>query len=385
MKKTIQTIIKSAALLLGGAIVLTSCGGEAPTNVSKLHIELDSLKVVRAELNKSILAVEERIEDMDTAAVGKFITTFGASSGEFNHYFEVYGNVESDKSAIIYAENSGVVRQISVREGQEVKKGQKLVSLDTQIIDRNIDEVKTSLNLATTLYQKQKKLWDQNVGSEVQYLEAKNRMESLESSLATLEEQRNKSTVTAPFSGVVDKIYPKVGEMAGGQSPIVRIVNLSEVYINADVSERYVTSIQKDDMVTVIANRTDTVESSISKIGSFINSANRTFEIRVDINETLTSARPNSLVVLKINDYKDKDAVIIPSSIIMQDGSGRDYVFLVTKNEKGHDVASKTLVDVGPSYEGNTVIENGVNPGDVVVDKGSRSVRGGDKVQEVTL
>lgn len=385
MKKTFQTITKSAALLISGAIVLTSCGGEAPTNLSKLHTELDSLKVVRAELNRSILAVEEHIEDLDTVAIGKFITTFGATAGEFNHYFEVYGNVESDKSAIIYAENPGVVRQITVREGQEVTKGQRLVSLDTQIIDRNIDEVKTSLDLATTLYQKQKKLWDQNVGSEVQYLEAKNRMESLESSLATLEEQRNKSTVYAPFTGVVDKIYPKVGEMAGGQSPIIRIVNLKEVYINADVSERYVSSIKKGDMVTVIANRTDTIESSISKIGSFINSANRTFEIRVDINETLTSARPNSLVVLKINDYKDTDAVIIPSSIIMQDGSGRDYVFLVTKNEKGHEVATKTLVNLGPSYEGNTVIENGVKPGDVLVDKGSRSVRGGDKVQEVTL
>lgn len=385
MKRIIQTITKSAVLLIGVAIVLTSCGGEAPTDLLKLQSELDSLKGVRTEINKSIGAVEERIEDMDTAAVGKFITTFGATLGEFNHYFEVYGNVESDKSAIIYAESAGVVRQISVKEGQEVKKGQKMVSLDTQIIDRNIDEVRTSLNLATTLYEKQKKLWDQNVGSELQYLEAKNRKESLESSLATLEEQRNKSTVHAPFTGVVDKVYPKVGEMAGGQSPIIRIVNLKEVYINADVSERYVTSIKKDDMVTVIANRTDTIESSISQIGSFINASNRTFEIRVDIKETLTSARPNSLVVLKINDYKDSDAVIIPSSIIMQDGTGRNYVFLVTKNEKGQDVAAKTLVDIGPSYEGKTVIENGVNPGDVVVDKGSRSVRGGDKVQEVTL
>lgn len=385
MKNTILTNLKNAAFLIGGAVLFAACGSQPESDLDKLQMRLDSLKLVRTELNASILTLEDHIEEMDSVEVGKLITTFKASEGEFNHYFEVYGNVESDKAAIIYAESPGVVRQIVVGEGQEVRKGQRLVNLDTEIIDRNIDEVNTSLDLATSLFEKQKKLWDQNVGSEVQFLEAKNRKESLESSLATLQEQRNKANVHAPFDGVVDKIYPKVGEMASGQSPIVRIVNLSKVYVTADISERYVGSIKKNDGVTIIANRKDTLESSIAQIGSFINPANRTFEVRVDIEETLESARPNSLVVLKVNDYKDTSAVVLPSAVIMQDGSGRDYVFVIGQNDKGHDIAVKTLVEVGPSYEGKTVIEAGVNPGDRVVDKGSRSVRGGDKIQEVTL
>lgn len=365
---------------------LVACGAMEPeTDLEKLHAKLDSLKGVRTQLNENILALETEIEVLDTTIKGKLITTYQAEETEFKHFFEVFGNVASDKAAILYAETPGVVRQILVEEGQQVSKGQRMVSLDTELIDRNIDELETQLDLATTLFNKQSKLWEQNVGSELQYLEAKNRKESLEKSIATLREQRSMSTVTAPFSGIVDKIYPKVGEMASGQSPIIRIVNLGQVYIEAEISENYINTIKKGDKVTVIANRKDTVYSEIDQLGSFINPINRTFSIRVNLEEGLQSVRPNSLVILKINDYTDNEAVVVPSAMIMQDGRGEDYLFTVSQDENGFDIATKQPIKTGHSYEGITVVEDGLSSGAIIVDKGSRGVRDGDRVEKTTL
>lgn len=369
---------------VAAALVFTACQ-PTDTDLAKLESKLDSLKTARGETDALITEVEAMIAELDSTEKRKFITTYTASVDTFQHFFEVYGNVESDKAAVIYAEAAGVVREITVNEGEEVSKGQKLVALDTEIIDRNIEEVHKSLELANTLYEKQQRLWEQNVGSEVQYLEAKNRKESLETSLATLREQKRKSTVFAPFNGVVDKVYPKIGEMASGQAPIVRIVNVSEVYIVADVSERYIGEIKKGDKVDIIVNRRDTITSQITKIGNYINPANRSFEVRVDVSGGIDKVKPNSLVVLKINDYTNQNAVIVPSSVIMQDGHGEDYVFVMDAENGKQGTVRKQLVGVGQSYQGRTILTGGVKSGEKVVAKGSRSVRQGDKVEEVIL
>ncbi len=379
-----QNLISGLMAVAVSAMVLSSCQPNN-TDLAKLQSELDSLTAARTETDALIADVEAKIAELDTTENRKLITTFQANVDTFKHFFEVYGNVESDKAAVIYAEAAGVVRKIKVHEGQEVSRGQTLVALDTEIIDRNIEEVRKSLELATTLFEKQERLWEQNVGSEVQYLEAKNRKESLETSLATLEEQRRKSTVFAPFDGIVDKIYPKIGEMAGGQAPIVRIVNTDEVYVVADVSERYIGKIKKGDHVDIIVNRRDTISSKISKIGNYVKPANRSFEVRVDVSAGLDMVKPNSLVVLKINDYTDSEAVIVPSSVIMQDGQGDSYVFVMDAESDKQGSVRKQLVDVGQSYQGMSIINDGVKSGEKVVAKGSRSVRQGDKVEEVTL
>ena len=367
-------------------VFLISCGGKSPQNdLEKLKAKRDSLKEVRSELDDRITALERSIAEKDSTMEDKLVTAIQANKDVFKHYFEVYGNVESDKSAVLYAENTGVVKSIRVTEGQSVRKGQVLLTQDVELIDKNIAEIETQLDLAKTLFEKQKRLWEQNIGSEVQYLEAKNRKESLESSLATAREQRRKSTVVAPFDGAVDKIFPKVGELVGMSSPIVRLVNIEELYINADVSERYLGDLSIGDSVWVIVNRKDTVESSITRVGDYINPANRSFEIRVDLNETVDVLRPNSLVVLKINDHTEEDAIVVPSSVIMQDGAGKDYVFTIGTNEYNEPVARKTPIQRGLSYLGKTVVKSGLKEGDDLIDKGSRKVRDGDKVKKTTV
>lgn len=379
-----STHIAMLAVLFTGAL-MSSCGGENKTPLEKLKTERDSLKDVRAEIDEKIFALEREISERDSTVDAKLVTGIPASKNVFKHYFEVYGNVQSEKAATIYAENSGAIQSIRVKEGQPVKKGQTIVTQDVEIIERNIAEVRTQLDLAKTLFEKQKRLWDQNVGSEVQFLEAKNRKESLESSLETLQEQRQKSSVTAPFDGVVDKIFPKIGELVGMSSPIVRLINLDELYINADISERYMGDISEGDSVWVIVNRRDTLKSAISRVGDYINPSNRSFEIRVDIQEKIDVLRPNSLVVLKINDYSEEGAIVVPSAVIMQDGSGDDYVFTIEKDTNSDLVARKTPVSTGLSYEGKTMVKTGIDEGDELIDKGSRKVRDGDKVKKTTI
>ncbi len=384
MRSINQTAVKIFGLGLV-AILVVACGSAPVGDLEKLKAERDSLKGVRTELDDRILALEREIAEKDSTTEDKLVTGIEIGKHTFRHFFEVYGNVESDLAATVYAESSGTIMSIEVNEGQEVKKGQIIVRQDTELIDRNIAEVSTSMELADKLFEKQKRLWDQNVGSEVQYLEAKNRKESLESTLATLNEQRNKATVRAPYSGIVDKIYPKVGELAGMQSPIARIVNLEKMYVTADLTERYVSEIQENDKVQVIINRQDTIESVISRLGKYINPANRTFEVRVDIPDGNTLLRPNSLVVLKINDYSIDEALAIPSSIIMQDGMGQDYVYVVENDERGVKTAAKKNIETGFSYEGKTVVKSGLTAGELIIDQGARSVRAGDRVEITSI
>jgi RND family efflux transporter MFP subunit len=380
--KNILQILVFATL---GAATVTSCGGGEQTELQKISAERDSLRTVRDGAEARIQELDAIIANLDTTVERALVTTYMPSVNTFHHYFEVYGNVDTDKAATLYPEVPGMVQQIVVSEGDFVKRGQVLIKLDSEVLSRNIAELNTSLELANVLYDKQKRLWEQNVGSEVQYLEAKNRKEALENSIATIQEQANKTTVRAPFDGVVDKIFPKVGEIAQGQLPVARIVNLDNVYVTAEVSERYVGKVRAGDQVQVIVNRTDTILSKIARVGTFINSNNRTFEIKVEMDGVVKNVKPNSLVVLKINDYSRPEAIAIPSSLIMQDGQGSDYVFVVESNGSNTSVAKKRNITTGMRYMGTTLIEQGLDLSTPIIDKGSRSVREGDVVEIIKM
>lgn len=380
--------IFSALFAAAAAVLIAACGNTAPGNntaLDDLIAERDSLKDLRNQVEARISTIEEEIAALDTTRENILITTYAPQIGTFRHYFEVYGNAESDGAVSLYPEMPGLIQQIYVREGEEVRKGQVLIKLDAELVQRNINELQTSLELATTLYNKQKKLWEQNVGSEVQYLEAKNRKESLESSIATLKEQLSKASIRAPYDGVIDKIWPKVGEMANSQMPAVRLVNLDKVYITAEISERYIGKVKAGDPVVVVINRADTVLTEISRVGSFINQANRTFEIRLDVGSGLPNLKPNSLVMLKINDFTADSTLAIPSSLIMQDGDGQDYVFVVEQSAQGRKVARKRQISAGIRYMGSTLVLGGIEADKPIIDKGSRSVRDGDFVEIIQI
>jgi RND family efflux transporter MFP subunit len=382
-----KTMNRTTYVLLGilAVALISACSTEPEGELETLVAERDSLKTVQKHIESRIVEIESLISALDSTGEKTLVTTYQPAKGVFNHYFEVYGNVQSDQAATLYPESPGLVQKILVNEGQRVNKEQALIQLDAEIIQRNINELTTSLDLANTLYEKQKRLWDQNIGSEVQYLEAKNRKESLENSIATLREQSGKSTIRAPFAGVVDKIFPKIGEMASGQAPAVRMVNTDQMYITADVSERYVGKIKEGDRVWAIVNRQDTIQTKIGRVGSFINQNNRTFEIRVEVDDKVASMIPNSLVVLKINDFTAEEAIAIPSSLIMQDGEGLDYIFVAEKNGNNTFQARKRQIKSGMRYMGQTLVLDGIDTNEAIIDKGSRSVRDGDDVEIMNM
>ncbi len=362
------------------ALLLFACTEK--DDLAKLQETKDSLKKEYKKIQEEIAEVDLAIAELDTTQKLSYVSILEVESRNFSHYFEVYGNVEADFNATIYPEATGLVNRILVKEGQDVRKGQVLIELDNTLLLTQIDEAQTSYDLAYTLYEKQKSLWDQKIGSEVDYLRAKNSMEASKSRLKTLKEQEAKTKITAPFSGKVDAIYPKVGEIAMPQMSALRMVNMDKVYIKADVAERYVNSVKPGTIADVSIDVIDFMEEvPIQRVSEYINPDNRTFTVQLDLNNKKNSLKPNMLASVKIKDYESDSTVVLPNRIILQNPQGNDYVFVIEPlegGEKGKVV--RQLITIGSSYRGETEILEGLKPGQILVDKGARSVKAGQMV-----
>jgi membrane fusion protein (multidrug efflux system) len=299
----------------------------------------------------------------------------------FSHYISVSGKVEAREEAYISPEISSQIEKINVDEGQRVTKGQLLVSLNTDLTEKSIDEVKTGLELTRKLYEKQKNLWDQGVGSEIEYLQAKTNLESAEARLATLEEQLEKAKIRAPFDGVVDNINAKEGEIAMPGARMLYLVNLQKLKIKGEVSESYLSKVKKGEKVDVEFPSYEglSINLPIARVGSVIDNLSRTFTIELFMNNIKNQLKPNQLAVMKINDFYIEKALVVPSIIIRQDIKGY-YVYHVTKNDKNQDVASKVYVETGQSYQDKTMILSGLNKGMKIILEGYNLVKSGSLV-----
>jgi RND family efflux transporter MFP subunit len=365
------------------AAVLVACN-QSPEDmrIEELTEKRDSLKEAKDDLMVELEKIEKELSKRDSTEDFTEVTSMVVRPSTFHHYFTVQASLEATKNAQIYPESQGRVISIRKQEGDRLNKGDIIIQLDTELIEKNIAEVQTNLDLAKDVFQRQERLWEKNIGSEMQFLEAKNRKEQLENSLATLREQKNKALVRAPFTGVLDKIVPKVGEMANPAMPVARVVNLEEVYLTADVSERYMGRIDVGDSVRVTFSDIDTVKTVISRIGNYIDPANRSFEITVQVPNKGKKLKPNMLAEVKINDYTLESALTIPSSIVQQDTRGNKFVYVAkdSSNEEG-TIVEKKVVEPGKYYEGNMVVLSGLSAGDEVLDKGSRKVVDGQTVR----
>jgi RND family efflux transporter MFP subunit len=265
-------------------------------------------------------------------------------------------------------------------EGQVVRKGEVLISLDAGQLKSGIKELEKGLELATKIYNKQKTLWDQKIGSEVQFLEIKNNKESMEQKLLTMKEQLNMFTVRAPFDGVVDDLIPKVGESAVPGFPVARVLNLNKVYLEGAVSEKYISSVNAGGFVEVkFPSIGETINAKVSRVGNFINPANRTFQVKVEFNNSKGKFKPNQLAVMKIRDYKSNNTNVIPARIVQQDRSGQDYVYTF----EGKDVkrVKKLELKLGVFYDGFVEVLSGLDSNFVLIDKGSKSVQAKDAIE----
>jgi membrane fusion protein (multidrug efflux system) len=288
--------------------------------------------------------------------------------------------VATDDVVNASSEMGGRILRLYVKEGQNVKRGQLVATTDAEGLDKQKDEIKKALDLAVDVYERQKRLWDQNIGSEVQYLQAKNSKEKLEKTLSTMDVQSRKRNVYAPISGVVDKVYLKEGELAGPGTPIAVMLNMSTVKVVSDVPETYLGKVKNGDKVVVQFPALDKeITQTVTMIGRTIDPSNRTFKMEVKLINGSGELKPNLLSVIKLNDLTIKDALFIPVDIIQQEVSGKKFVF-VAKDQSGSKVAVKSYVTTGESADNQIVITSGLAAGDQIIVKGARNVLEGQKI-----
>ncbi len=300
----------------------------------------------------------------------------------FYHYFQANGAVEAVEDAFISPEINGQIKKVHVKEGRRVRKGELLVSLNSDIIKSGIAEAKSGLELADTIYNRRKGLWKKKIGSEVQYLQAKTNKESLENRLKSLEAQLDMALIKAPIDGIVDDVLKKEGELAIPGLQLLRLVNLKEVYVNAEVSEAFLPRIKKGDPVRVsFPTYPDlAVDTVVYRTGNVIRVENRTFLVQVKLDNPGEKLKPNIIAVLKMKDFSADAALTVPSIIVKNDLKG-SYLYVVEESE-GKRLARKTYVVPGKTEGGKTMIEQGLKPGQEVIVEGYNLVKNGMLVKK---
>ena len=370
-----MNMLKTSFLFFGIMLILIGCNSE--TNLEKL-------KNKKAQLKAEIADLDIKIQEIDTIKTENFPLVILGKVGmkPFEHKIAVQGTIETDQNVLVNSEMNGVIQQINVKEGQEVKKGQILAVIDSEILNSNILELKSQLDFAEYTLQTQKQLFEKGLGTEFEYKQVINQVDALKAKLNTLEKQKNKTVITAPFSGVIDQLFPKEGELTGPQQPLLRIVNNQKVSVTADISERHYRNIAIGSKVDVyVPTLTDTFQLKIATIGNFIHPTNRTFRVRADIekNEKLL---PNMLAQLIITDLSIDSALVVPSDAIMKSQMNEDYVFIATQQNEVYEV-KQINVNILSNYNGESAISanESIRKGDLIVIKGGRGISAGDIVK----
>ncbi|AIY12844.1 efflux RND transporter periplasmic adaptor subunit [Cellulophaga baltica] len=389
--------MKKLLIASAAAFLLVACGGDkkksvedviATTNPEEIRTKRAELVGEQQTIHDKIKQLDEALTQYDTVKKVPLITTITAKNEVFNHYLELQGNVTTKDLLVITPEYNGILTNIYVKEGQNVRKGQILGKIDDGGLSQQVAQLEIQAELAKTTFERQKRLWDQQIGSEIQYLQAKSTYEAQSRAVAQLQQQIAKTVIRAPFSGTIDDVITEQGSVvAAGQSPIMRIVNLDHMYIETDVPENYITNVSKGKSVEVefpILGKT--ISTKIRQAGDFINPSNRTFKVEVGIPSKESGVKPNLTARLKINDYTNENAVLIPQSIISENADGEQYVYLVSDkkaNEEG--VAKKIIIKTGKTQGDVIEVLEGLENGAEIIKEGARSVEDGQTVKVINL
>ena len=351
MNPTMNISFRTLPLMAVATLLWTGCGeAEAPTEASAMPSASKSVQVGVMPLTPQ----------------------------PFMHRFSVQGNVETDRNALLTSEFGGRIENVYVREGAQVATGDPLVKVDTDVIERSMAELETQLELAEVVFERQQRLWDQEIGSEIEYLQAKTQLESLQRSMETLTEQKDMAVMRAPFPGVVDRCLAKTGEFAVPGAPLVRIVNLSDMKVRAMVSDHYAGQINKGMPAMVIVSGVDTIETTVGRVGQFINPANRTLEITLPLPKG-TAFLPNMFASVWLEDVNLDSALVLPSSLVQQDINGDDFVF-VAAGEGAERTVEKRVLEMGMGSGDVMLVERGLSFGHDVISKGAARVVAGQAV-----
>lgn len=379
-------------LLTSLTIALLSCGDKKTDedfdavlnsdNVELLHTKKLELVASQKSLNDKISAINLKLDALNGNETLPLVSALVTKEELFNHYVELQGNVTTKNLVVINSEYAGMLNQVYVNEGQQVKKGQMLAKIDDGGLSQQLAQMQIQTELAKTTFERQQRLWEQNIGSEIQYLQAKSAFESQQQAVNQMQQQLAKTTVTAPFSGTIDDVITEQGSNVAPGTPLMRLVSLQDMFIEIDVPESYITAITKDKPVIVefpILNMS--LDSKVRQAGSFINPANRTYKIEVGIPENHPNIKPNLTAKLKINDYSNSDAILIPQDIISEDAQGQQYIYIVENVKDSVGTVVRKNINTGKTQGDIIEILEGLEPNTQVIREGARSVKEGQTVK----
>lgn len=380
-----------ATLLITGFLI--SCGGDKKTaSIDKAIAakDINKLKEARIAIQKEydiigaqLVQIDAALSELDTVKKVALVTTTTIKDTAFIHYIDIQGNIETKENVIIYPEFSGTLTQVLVTSGQKVTKGQLLARIDDGGLSNQLAQMETQAALAKTTFERQQNLWNQKIGSEIQYLQAKTNYEAQLKAVAQMKAQLAKTIVRAPFSGVIDEVITEKGQVVAPGQPLMRIVNLSNMYVASNIPENFIGKIKNGASVEVfIKSIGKTVTGKVRQVGNYINPNNRNFSIEIAVPNQDNLLRPNQVAVLKIADYTKANAVLIPESIVTENASGEKIVYTINSQSK-KAVAVKKEIKTGLTSGANIEVLEGLANGDVVIIEGARSVQDGDAVEVV--
>ncbi|CAN1545587.1 AcrA Membrane-fusion protein [Flavobacteriaceae bacterium] len=377
--------MKKIILIATFSILIFSCGKkEDNANIDSLIASknLVSIKAKRAELQTQLTKLDDAIALLDIKKSEEALVSVSVVKDTvFSHYLEVQGNVDTKENLIIYPQFSGILNTVNVIAGQKVSKGQLLGTIDDGGLSQQLAQMETQMALAKTTFERQKRLWDQKIGSEIQYLQAQTNMISQQKAVSQMKAQLAKTRIIAPFSGVIDELITEKGQVVGPGQGLMRIVNLNNMFVSTAVPESYIGKLKVGTVVNVyLASLGKTYAGKIRQVASNINPNNRSFGIEVSIPNAENLLRPNQVAKLKIIDYTNANAVVVPSNVIQVDGNGDQFVFEATSIKDKTGIAKKVIVKVGKTSENFTEILGGLEPKTVVVSDGVNTVSDGMKL-----
>lgn len=374
--------MKNVFTLIIAAALFASCGGDTGNKTDKLKADLKAKQEELEKLRKEIALLEVEIANGEggTTTAGKPVKIESIAYSRFEHNIDIQGKVDAEESVSVGPQMPGLVKSVYVHTGDKVAAGQVLAEIDSDALGQQLASLKVQRDMAKQVYDRQKNLWDQKIGTEVQFLSAKTQYEALDRQVSAMQEQMEMARIKAPIGGVVDEVNIKAGEMASPGFSNIMIVNTSKLRVTGEVAEAYVSKVKTGSAVNVYLPDADkTIPSKITYASRMINNMNRTFSVEVAMNANEENVVPNMIAIMKINDYKNDSALVIPIAIIQQNANGTNYVYVAVQKDKNL-VAEKREVSYTWTYNGMAEIETGLQPGDQLITEGWNDLNPGDVI-----
>ncbi len=351
-------------------------------DIEKIKLARKTIVASQQDLNSKIEQLDNRIEELNENPQLPIVEVVSVTPSQFDHYIQVQGSVKSDQLISIFPEFSGVIKNIYVKSGDDVKKGQSLIKIDDGGLKEQLSQLEIKYELTKTTFERQKRLWEQKIGSEIQFLETKSMFEAQKQAINQLKKQIQKTLIQAPFSGTIDNVIVKLGEVVyPGRSNLMMLLNMDNLYVESNVPEKYISSIKTGNKAILeFPLIGKSVSSAVRQSGNYIHPINRTFKIEIDVKTNDFEVKPNLNSKVKINDYSNEKALMINQNIISVDSNNKEYVYkLYTKNNK--DYVSKTTIETGKNDGKNIEVITGLSQGDLIVSEGIRKLVDNSRVK----